>query len=79
MNPETQSTRAKTTPSSVNSVVQDIADSPRGNHDRVNSGDVGLHKTTGGPAASVTDLWQVRPTRSAGHVGDGPVRRGRAA
>ncbi|XVS62027.1 TRM11 family SAM-dependent methyltransferase [Actinosynnema sp. CA-299493] len=38
-----------------------------------------LHKTAGGPAASVTDLGQVHLTRSTGHLGDVPARRGRAA
>jgi len=38
-----------------------------------------LHNTASGPAAGVTDLGQLRSTRSAGHLDDGPAQRGRAA
>ncbi|MBB5801147.1 hypothetical protein F4560_000915 [Saccharothrix ecbatanensis] len=48
-------------------------------HGWLNSSDVGLHKTAGGPAASVTDLGPVRSTRSAGHLDGGAAQRGRAA
>jgi hypothetical protein len=56
MNPETQSTRAKITQTSVNGLVQAIVDSLRGSHDWLNSGDVGLHKTASAAAGSVIDL-----------------------
>ncbi|MFE2755415.1 TRM11 family SAM-dependent methyltransferase [Actinosynnema sp. NPDC059335] len=38
-----------------------------------------LHKNAGGSSAGVTNLGPFRSTRSAGHVGDSPVQRGRAA
>ncbi|PSL57004.1 hypothetical protein B0I31_103764 [Saccharothrix carnea] len=69
MNPETQSTRAKITQTSVNSVAQAMEDTPQVRHGWSNSGDVGLHKTAGGSSASVTDLGQFRSTRSADHLG----------
>jgi hypothetical protein len=82
MNPETQSTRAKITQTSGNSLVQAIVDSSRGSQGRLNSGDVGLlHRTASG---SVTDLRQhratgVRRSQSAVDPSTGPSEGSRAA
>jgi hypothetical protein len=46
MNPETQSTRAKITQKSTDGLVQAIVDSPRGSQAWLNSGDVGLRRTS---------------------------------
>lgn len=63
MNPETQSTRAKITQTSVNGLAQVIVDSSRGSQDRSNSGDVGLHKSAWNTAAgsSAADVADLRP------------------
>jgi len=47
MNPETQSTRAKITQTSVDLQVQATGDSPRSNQDQRNSGDVAQRRNAG--------------------------------